>query len=134
MSWWQKETRYNLEIQNYIEAVKFIGDPNVPAGLDYDDISNVEESGASGKWRDRYAEVGFTVENPPLGILNQSPHYQDGLNNIYDTEISLAAFAIKPLQALKSSFTLNPHLLWAPPLLTPISTPSPFRDSIFPVQ
>ncbi|KAK1383805.1 serine/threonine-protein kinase BLUS1 [Heracleum sosnowskyi] len=74
---------------------------------DYDDTPNAEESNASGKQRDEYDEVGFSVENPPPGIDNQSdapPHYQDGLNDIHNMEDSLAAFPIKPLQALKGCF------------------------------
>ncbi|XP_074376509.1 serine/threonine-protein kinase BLUS1 isoform X2 [Apium graveolens] len=74
---------------------------------DYDDIPKVEESSPSGKQRDGYDEVAFSVENPPPGIDNHSdvpPHYQDGLNDFHNMENSLAAFPIKPLQALKGCF------------------------------
>ncbi|KAL1824617.1 serine/threonine-protein kinase BLUS1 [Daucus carota subsp. sativus] len=74
---------------------------------DYDAISNIEESSASGKQKDGYDEVGFAVDNPPPGTVNQpdvAPHYQDGLNDIHTMENSLAAFPMKPLQALKGCF------------------------------
>ncbi|KAL1831071.1 hypothetical protein ACET3Z_000722 [Daucus carota] len=53
---------------------------------------------------DGYDEVGFAVDNPPPGTVNQpnvAPHYQDGLSDIHTMEDSLAAFPMKPLQALK---------------------------------
>uniref|UniRef100_A0A161ZW38 Uncharacterized protein n=1 Tax=Daucus carota subsp. sativus TaxID=79200 RepID=A0A161ZW38_DAUCS len=58
--------------------------------------------------QDGYDEVGFAVDNPPPGTVNQpnvAPHYQDGLSDIHTMEDSLAAFPMKPLQALKYSFT-----------------------------
>ncbi|XP_074370955.1 uncharacterized protein LOC141712070 isoform X1 [Apium graveolens] len=76
---------------------------------DYD-ISNIEESSVSGKLRNGHDEDGFPAENPSPGIVDQAeaaPHYQGdvlaGNNNMED---SLAAFPIKPLQALKDCFDL----------------------------
>ncbi|KAK2973300.1 hypothetical protein RJ640_027943, partial [Escallonia rubra] len=74
---------------------------------DYDDISNSEDPNASGKRRDGHDDVGFPAERLPPERANHSdaaPQLEDALNDIPNLENSLAAFPVKPLQALKGCF------------------------------
>ncbi|KAK2990315.1 hypothetical protein RJ640_024322, partial [Escallonia rubra] len=74
---------------------------------DYDDISNSEDPNASGKRRDGHDDVGFPAERLPPERAHHSdaaPQLEDALNDIPNLENSLAAFPVKPLQALKYDY------------------------------
>ncbi|KAK3014151.1 hypothetical protein RJ639_008492, partial [Escallonia herrerae] len=74
---------------------------------DYDDISNSEDPNASGKRRDGHDDVGFPAERLSPERAHHSdaaPQLEDALNDISNLANSLAAFPVKPLQALKYDY------------------------------
>ncbi|KAK4367455.1 hypothetical protein RND71_011247 [Anisodus tanguticus] len=103
------EDKDHLSQQEYIRGISAwnfnLEDLKNQAALlpDYDDIPDAEDSSTRGKLREGNGDVGFVAERP-----NQSsviPH-EDELNDDHDLDGSLAAFPIKPLQALKGCFDM----------------------------
>ncbi|OIS99832.1 hypothetical protein A4A49_00969 [Nicotiana attenuata] len=93
-------------VQEYIRGISAwnfnLEDLKSQAALlpDYDDIPDAEDSSTSGKLREGNGDIGSTAERP-----NQpSVSHEDELNVDHDLDSSLAAFPIKPLQALKGCF------------------------------
>lgn len=103
------EDKDHLSQQEYIRGISAwnfnLEDLKNQAALlpDYDDIRDVEDSSTRGKLREGNGDVGSVEER-----TNQSsviPH-EDELNDDHDLDGSLAAFPIKPLQALKGCFDM----------------------------
>ncbi|CAN4082444.1 unnamed protein product [Withania somnifera] len=103
------EDKDHLSQQEYIRGISAwnfnLEDLKNQAALlpDYDDIPDVEDSSTRGKLWEGNGDVGSIEERP-----NQSsviPH-EDELNDDHDLDGSLAAFPIKPLQALKQCFDM----------------------------
>ncbi|KAK3011271.1 hypothetical protein RJ639_012016, partial [Escallonia herrerae] len=103
----------HLSQQEYIRGISAwnfnLEDLKKQAALiqDYDDISNSEDPNASGKRRDGHDDVGFPAERLSPERAHHSdaaPQLEDALNDIPNLENSLAAFPVKPLQALKGCF------------------------------
>ncbi|PHT57427.1 Serine/threonine-protein kinase fray2 [Capsicum baccatum] len=103
------EDKDHLSQQEYIRGISAwnfnLEDLKNQAALlpDYDDVPDVEDSSTRGKLQEGNGDVGSVEERP-----NQSsviPH-EDELNDDHDLDGSLAAFPIKPLQALKGCFDM----------------------------
>lgn len=102
------EDKDHLSQQEYIRGISAwnfnLEDLKNQAALlpDYDDIPDVEDSSTRGK-REGNGDVGSVEERP-----NQSTviSHEDELNDDHDLDGSLAAFPIKPLQALKGCFDM----------------------------
>ncbi|KAL2523331.1 Protein kinase superfamily protein [Forsythia ovata] len=106
------EDKDQLSQQEYIRGISAwnfnLEDLKNQAALIQDDaISNSEDSSVCGKHRDGQDDTG----TPPEGVSpdrgnhsNAVQKLEDGLNDIHDLENSLAAFPMKPLQALKGCF------------------------------
>lgn len=103
------EDKDHLSQQEYIRGISAwnfnLEDLKNQAALlpDYDDIRDVEDSSTRGKLREGNGDVGSVEER-----TNQSsviPH-EDELNDDHHLDGSLAAFPIKPLQALKGCFDM----------------------------
>ncbi|KAI3474894.1 hypothetical protein Pfo_030205 [Paulownia fortunei] len=106
------EDKEHLSQQEYIRGISAwnfnLEDLKNQAALIQDDlISNSEDSSVSGKHMDGQDDVGSPVDR----IYSERAHHsnaasqlKDELNHIDDLENSLAAFPIKPLQALKGCF------------------------------
>ncbi|CAA2973547.1 serine threonine- kinase BLUS1 [Olea europaea subsp. europaea] len=105
------EDKDQLSQQEYIRGISAwnfnLEDLKNQAALIQDDaISNSEDSSVSGKHRDGQYDAG-TLEGVSPGRSNHSnaaQQLEDGRNDIHVLENSLAAFPIKPLQALKGCF------------------------------
>lgn len=100
------EDKDHLSQQEYIRGISAwnfnLEDLKSQAALlpDYDDIPDAEDSSTSGKLREGNGDSGSIAERP-----NQpSVSHEDELNDDHDLDSSLAAFPIKPLQALKGCF------------------------------
>ncbi|KAL3624248.1 hypothetical protein CASFOL_033064 [Castilleja foliolosa] len=105
------EDKEHLSQQEYIRGISAwnfnMEDLKNQAALIQDDlISNSEDSSVSGKRVDGHDDVGFPVDRLLSEQANHSNAVSqlDELNDIDDLESSLAAFPIKPLQALKGCF------------------------------
>ncbi|XP_060191324.1 serine/threonine-protein kinase BLUS1 [Lycium barbarum] len=103
------EDKDHLSQQEYIRGISAwnfnLEDLKNQAALlpDYDDIPDAEDSSTRGKLREGNGDVGSVAERP-----NQSSVItpEDELNEDHDLDGSLAAFPIKPLQALKGCFDM----------------------------
>ncbi|XP_059294136.1 serine/threonine-protein kinase BLUS1 [Lycium ferocissimum] len=103
------EDKDHLSQQEYIRGISAwnfnLEDLKNQAALlpDYDDIPDAEDSSTRGKLREGNGDVGSVAERP-----NQSSviTHEDELNEDHDLDGSLAAFPIKPLQALKGCFDM----------------------------
>ncbi|KAG8384832.1 hypothetical protein BUALT_Bualt04G0159300 [Buddleja alternifolia] len=105
------EDKEHLSQQEYIRGISAwnfnLEDLKNQAALIQDDpISHSEDSSVRGEHSDMQNDVGSPVDK----VFSQHSHsnaecqLEDGLNDIDDLEDSLAAFPIKPLQALKGCF------------------------------
>ncbi|KAL8475464.1 hypothetical protein ACS0TY_028209 [Phlomoides rotata] len=103
----------HLSQQEYIRGISAwnfnMEDLRNQAALIQDDPASIsEDSSVSGKHVDAQNDVGPSVDrmNPEQANNSNSSasKLEDGLNDIEDLEDSLAAFPIKPLQALKGCF------------------------------
>ncbi|KAL3833155.1 hypothetical protein ACJIZ3_007891 [Penstemon smallii] len=102
----------HLSQQEYIRGISAwnfnMEDLKNQAALIQDDlISNSEDASVSGKQTDMQDDVGSPAENVYFEQANHSDaasQLEDGLSDIHDLENSLAAFPMKPLQALKGCF------------------------------
>ncbi|XP_022884031.1 serine/threonine-protein kinase BLUS1-like isoform X2 [Olea europaea var. sylvestris] len=109
------EDKDQLSQQEYMRGISAwnfnLEDLKNQAALIQDDaISNSEDSSVSGKQRNGQDDAG----TPPDGVSpdranhsNDAQQLEDGLNDIHDLENSLAAFPMKPLQALKGCFDVS---------------------------
>ncbi|PHT97353.1 Serine/threonine-protein kinase fray2 [Capsicum chinense] len=103
------EDKDHLSQQEYIRGISAwnfnLEDLKNQAALlpDYDDVPDVEDSSTRGKLQEGNGDVGSVEERP-----NQSSVIpdEDELNDDHDLDGSLAAFPIKPLQALKGCFDM----------------------------
>ncbi|KAK6155196.1 hypothetical protein DH2020_009444 [Rehmannia glutinosa] len=106
------EDKEHLSQQEYIRGISAwnfnLEDLKNQAALIQDDfILNSEDSSVSEKHADGQDDVGSPVDRLYSGQANHSnaaSQLEDELNDIDDLENSLAAFPIKPLQALKGCF------------------------------
>ncbi|GFP99957.1 serine/threonine-protein kinase fray2 [Phtheirospermum japonicum] len=106
------EDKEHLSQQEYIRGISAwnfnMEDLKNQAALIQDDlISNSEDSSVSGKHNEGQEDVGFPVDrllSERANHSNAASQLVDELNDIDDLESSLAAFPIKPLQALKGCF------------------------------
>ncbi|KAL7607114.1 hypothetical protein Lser_V15G20675 [Lactuca serriola] len=105
--------REHLSQQEYIRGISAwnfnLEDLKNQAALiqDYDEISNTEHLNENPKQENGLNDVGFPTERPSPEISDHSDtgsHHEDAIDEIPDLETSLAAFPIKPLQALKGCF------------------------------
>lgn len=103
------EDKDHLSQQEYIRGISAwnfnLEDLKNQAALlpDYDDIPDAEDSSTRGKSREGNGEVGSVAERPnQSSVLSR----EDELNDDRDLDSSLAAFPIKPLQALKGCFDM----------------------------
>lgn len=103
------EDKDHLSQQEYIRGISAwnfnLEDLKNQAALlpDFDDIPDAEDSSNRGKLREGNGDVGSVVERH-----NQSSvlSHEDEMNGNHDLDGSLAAFPIKPLQALKGCFDM----------------------------
>ncbi|XP_055802928.1 serine/threonine-protein kinase BLUS1 [Solanum dulcamara] len=103
------EDKDHLSQQEYIRGISAwnfnLEDLKNQAALlpDYDEIPDAEDSSIRGKLREGNGDVGSVAERH-----NQSSvlSHEDELNDDHDLDGSLAAFPIKPLQALKGCFDM----------------------------
>lgn len=103
------EDKDHLSQQEYIRGISAwnfnLEDLKNQAALlpDYDDIPDAEDSSTRGKSREGNGEVGSVAERPnQSSVLSR----EDELNDDRDLDSSLAAFPVKPLQALKGCFDM----------------------------
>lgn len=103
----------HLSQQEYIRGISAwnfnLEDLKSQAALiqDYDDVSTAEDPNVSAKQQDGCNDVGFPAERLSSEEHNYSDaatNFEAALNDIANLENSLAAFPIKPLQALKGCF------------------------------
>ncbi|KAF3663327.1 Serine/threonine-protein kinase fray2 [Capsicum annuum] len=103
------EDKDHLSQQEYIRGISAwnfnLEDLKNQAALlpDYDDVPDVEDSSTRGKLQEGNGDVGSVEERPNRSSV--IPH-EDELNDDHDLDGSLAAFPIKPLQALKGCFDM----------------------------
>ncbi|XP_049383122.1 serine/threonine-protein kinase BLUS1 [Solanum stenotomum] len=103
------EDKDHLSQQEYIRGISAwnfnLEDLKNQAALlpDFDDIPDAEDSSTRGKLREGNGDVGSVAERH-----NQSSvlSHEDEMNDNHDLDGSLAAFPIKPLQALKGCFDM----------------------------
>ncbi|XP_049346304.1 serine/threonine-protein kinase BLUS1 [Solanum verrucosum] len=103
------EDKDHLSQQEYIRGISAwnfnLEDLKNQAALlpDFDDIPDAEDSSTRGKLREGNGDVGSVAE-----MHNQSSvlSHEDEMNDNHDLDGSLAAFPIKPLQALKGCFDM----------------------------
>ncbi|KAK6798763.1 hypothetical protein RDI58_006466 [Solanum bulbocastanum] len=103
------EDKDHLSQQEYIRGISAwnfnLEDLKNQAALlpDFDDIPDAEDSSTRGKQREGNGDVGSVAERH-----NQSSvlSHEDEMNDNHDLDSSLAAFPIKPLQALKGCFDM----------------------------
>ncbi|KAI5665524.1 hypothetical protein M9H77_15377 [Catharanthus roseus] len=104
------EDKEHLSQQEYIRGISAwnfnLEDLKNQAALipDTDEVSNGEDPHMYRKQSGRHDDAGSPAERP---ISNSAPDDEDGLNDIPDLDNSLAAFPIKPLQALKGCFDVR---------------------------
>ncbi|KAK4477385.1 hypothetical protein RD792_016606, partial [Penstemon davidsonii] len=106
------EYKEHLSQQEYMRGISAwnfnLEDLKSEAALIQDDpISVSDESGLSEKHKDRQENVGYPVERVYSELdshYNVASQLEVGHSDIHDLENSLAAFPIKPLQALKGCF------------------------------
>ncbi|KAL3526063.1 hypothetical protein ACH5RR_014435 [Cinchona calisaya] len=106
------EDKEHLSQQEYIRGISAwnfnLEDLKNQAALipDTDVVSNAEYQSLSGKQGNGQHDVSSFKErsSPDRPIPNSAVHMEDRLNDVHDLENSLAAFPMKPLQALKGCF------------------------------
>lgn len=103
------EDKDHLSQQEYIRGISAwnfnLEDLKNQAALlpDYADIPDAEDSSTRGKLREGNGDVGSVAERPNRSSVIS---HEDELNDDHDLDGSLAAFPIKPLQALKGCFDM----------------------------
>ncbi|KAL3378855.1 hypothetical protein AABB24_004666 [Solanum stoloniferum] len=103
------EDKDHLSQQEYIRGISAwnfnLEDLKNQAALlpDFDDIPDAEDSSTRGKLREGNGDVGSVAErHNQWSVLS----HEDEMNDNHDLDGSLAAFPIKPLQALKGCFDM----------------------------
>ncbi|KAG5624396.1 hypothetical protein H5410_009614 [Solanum commersonii] len=103
------EDKDHLSQQEYIRGISAwnfnLEDLKNQAALlpDFDDIPDAEDSSTRGKLREGNGDVGTVAERHyQSSVLS----HEDEMNDNHDLDGSLAAFPIKPLQALKGCFDM----------------------------